>query len=356
MDEKKLLAQLNKLKKINPDNQWQKDNREVLLRQVFGPSVNINKAGLNWFRVITQKLPGQAVKSISQPTMAVILILIFMFGGGVLSIKAARNTKPGDSFYLAKIFSEKTQLALTFNEKDKVLLGLEFAGNRAHEINQVLAGPNGQIEKEEKVEMLVSNFRKEIMAARTRLEKISPRTQTPKVALDKAKTEEDENLVDEEAGEENEHMFSANLGKEDNGIQIAEPELKIEETPKPEEAAGAKGSESADLSPTTTPAVALNPEADDPQLILKQAGELLNQEDYNATWSKLEEADQAINKVDVGQVKGEVESATSTIGSDDASAENNNDDQGDVLGAEEKAQDNQADNNEVGDSASTTVK
>ncbi len=354
MDEKKLLVQLNKLKKIKPDSQWQKDNREVLLRQVFGPSVNNNVAGFNWFKVIAQKLPGQVVKSISQPTMAVILILVFMFGGGVLSIKAARDTKPGDSFYIAKIFSEKTQLALTFNEKNKVLLGLEFAGNRAQEITQVLAESDNQSEKEEKVEKLVSNFRKEIRAARARLEKISPRTQAPKIALDKATTGEDENLVEDETEEENKHVFSANLGKEDNGIQISEQEPKTDELLKPEEAEAGEA-ESADLSPTTTQAIAVDTEINDPQLILKQAGDLLNQEDYNATWSKLEEADQAINKVDIGQVKGEAESATSTVESGDASAQNNNDDEGEVLGAEEKAEDNQADNDEAGDSASTTV-
>jgi hypothetical protein len=354
MDEKKLLAQLNKLKKIKPDSQWQKDNREVLLRQIFGPSVDINMAGLNWFRAIAQKLPGQAVKSISQPAMAVILILVFMFGGGVLSIKAARDTKPGDSFYIAKIFSEKTQLALTFNEKNKVLLGFEFAGNRAQEITQVLAEPDNQSEKEEKVEKLVSNFRKEIRAARARLERISPRTQAPKVVLDKAATGEDENLVEDETGEEDKHVFSANLGKEDNGIQISEQEPKTDESPKPEEVEAGEPKR-ADLSPTTTPAIAAGTETNDPQLILQQAGDLLNQENYDATWSKLEEADQAINKVDVGQVKGEAESATSTIDLDNTSTENSDNSQGDVLGAEEKAEDNQADNNEAGDSASTTI-
>ena len=51
----------------------------------------------------------------------------------------AEKTKPGDSLYIAKIVSEKTQYALTFDDKSKAQLGLQFATNRVEEMNKVLA-------------------------------------------------------------------------------------------------------------------------------------------------------------------------------------------------------------------------
>src|SRR3989339_293021 len=98
------------------------------------------------------------LRYVSQPVMAVFLIAGVLLGGGFFSLNAAKDTKPGDSLYIAKIISEKTQFALTFNEKKKVKLGIEFAGNRAKEITQVLS-EEGDVEI--RVEKLKDNFKKQ---------------------------------------------------------------------------------------------------------------------------------------------------------------------------------------------------
>jgi hypothetical protein len=357
MDDKELKIQLNNLKKIRPDSQWKKDNRGVLFNQISGPQASVAQIKFNWFKAMGMALPKQLAKNISQPTMAVIFIVVFLLGGSILSLKAAQDTKPGDSFYIAKILSEKTQLVLTFNEKEKALLGIEFAGNRAKEINQVLAEP-GDGGKDEKVGKLVDNFKKEIRIVKTRLEKINPRPQTQVAVEEKIATEENVDIDSEKTGEENTTMFSANLGKEENGLEIFEPESGDEQPLAGEEAELPEERENFDIAPSSTPEIIENASSTvsgDAQTILKQAEELLTQEDFDATLSKLDEADEAINQVDVGQVKGESEEATSTnsgIESDNPSEENSSN--GNVLGVEEKAEDIQADDL-IKDSASTTV-
>ena len=136
MKEKDLLIQLKKLKGVRPDREWKKTNRELLYSQISAQADDNVKIG--WFKSLERQL-SIAFLRVSQPAMTVLLIIIFIFGGSVLSLRAARNTTPGDSMYIAKILSEKTQYALTFNEKSKAKLGLEFAGNRVKEINKVLA-------------------------------------------------------------------------------------------------------------------------------------------------------------------------------------------------------------------------
>ena len=155
MNEKELIKQLNSFKDIKPDSQWTSNNREILAHQIGNGQA---EAKISWFNASANMLPQKLFKQLSQPVGIVLLIAAIVFGSGIVSLRAARNTKPGDSLYIAKIINEKAQLAITFNEKEKVKLGIEFAGNRAKEITQVLAESESIIqEKEVKVEKLTKD-------------------------------------------------------------------------------------------------------------------------------------------------------------------------------------------------------
>jgi hypothetical protein len=203
--------------------------------------------------------------------------------------------------YIAKIINEKTQLALTFDDKGKAQLGLEFATNRVDEMNKVLAEESSS-NNDQKVEQLVNNFKDQIKEVRTRIAKINPNSKPENVAgagkVDNGNT-----------------VLSADLGKETQGIQISEPVADvaakvIKKSGKVEEKVATSSQEltvdSGRAAATTTAPVATTAE------ILQEAGKLLNENNYSATLQKIDEADKSLVQVEKGEVKGESENATST--------------------------------------------
>lgn len=311
MNDKELLSQLNKMKSIKPDSNWKEKNREILLSQIYGLEVSDHKIEFNLPGAIGRMFSSYILRSITQPVMAVILIVAFLLGGGMLSLSASRDAKPGDSLYIAKIINEKTQIALTFDEKKKVQLGLEFAKNRAEELDRILADVNNE-NKNEKVEKLVSNFKKEISGVKSRLEKIA----------------KDEGI--EPSNEEDAKVFSANVEKEDKGIQISIQDQDINSEDNNEVAPNA-----LEVASSTPDSESEGPKTEpgDPQRILAEAKNLLDQEDYSGTIDRLEEVDKVISQISPEnnqEESSESENATSTeedLGQEDGS--------GEVLGIEE---------------------
>jgi hypothetical protein len=309
MNEKELLKQLNNLKSVKADSVWKKENREILRNQI-GVFDN-EKIGV--FSILTQLPPISFFRGTPHQAMAVFMIAFVMVGGGVYGISASKHSKPGDSLYIAKIMSEKTQLALTFNEKNKTRLNLEFAENRAHELSLVLAADEEYTEeKRDKVERLVGDFKKEISNAITRVERISRTGSDPSDARRSESREgEDKIAVIEEAAEEEVSVFSANMDKDDKGVQVSE---KIEPTKDTKTETEARTEEKPASSTTPEIASTSNEKESEtlsyPNNILTEVKELLKAGDYSGAIAKLEEAGLAIDQFEFGQVKGE--SATSS--------------------------------------------
>lgn len=270
MNEKEILNQLNKFQDVKPDAVWKKSNRDILLSQISNSqSTNVEFSWLQNFR-----MQMQALTNLSQPAMAVIMIMLFIVSGGTYGLRASRDTKPGDSLYIAKIISEKAQLAVAFDQDRKMKLGMQFVDNRADELSQVLANKTSEemteAEKQE-VNELVNNLKQQIINVKDQAGK-------SQVAVVPENTEE---VIDDEG-----KVFSANAGRTENGIQLSE--------------SPAQATSSAPIIET------------DPNTILQQARELLNQSNYDAAISKLEEAGNAVN-AESGEVKGEEASSTEGV-------------------------------------------
>jgi hypothetical protein len=261
-------------------------------------------------------LPFQVFEKISQPAMAVVLVVVCVLGSGIASMRADQNTKPGDSLYIAKIASEKTQFALAWDDKKKAELGLEFAGNRAKELAEVLAesGERDSV-KDEVVEKLKSDFKKELSVAKGRINKISTDAKN-----DEAAQTDEKQAADIKAGENQEDegsMFSANLEKDNKGLETSESATEVQQPleKKPEANAVKTTKEAPTSTPAIIPSVATGTEAAlkivDPNKLLEQAKMLLSNEDYDATLSKLDEAGVGIDVVSENvMVKGASEEAS----------------------------------------------
>ena len=340
MKEQELISKLNNLKRIKPDNAWKNGSREILLNQINGSTDNNKEFGeFSWLNSILIKLPARTVKSVNYSVMAVILIGLLMLSSGVVSLNAARESKPGDSLYVAKKISEKTKYALTFNEKKKASLNLEFASNRIKELSDVLA-EEGNGGRQEKVDQLVEDFKKEINTLRSSVERIaakSPEKKVRKIAESKEEPGPEDNKLKQESAkepesEESASVFSANIGKDENGIQVSDPLSEPaggqdpgQEYPEKEENPALGTSTEDELTATASPEIkagtstkeaeAYKEDGLDPEAILKQAELLLNSENYDETLNKLDEADLAIGQVSGNEKEDksiEEEAASST--------------------------------------------
>lgn len=213
MNEKELIQKLNSLKNLTPDNDWKSHNREVLLSQI-SRSASDDEAGI--FTFIENLIPEKIMMLASKPAMVFAMIVVFVLGGGVYSLKAARETKPGDSLYIAKIISEKTQLALTFDQTKKAKLNLEFAGNRTKEIAKMIEGKNENDKDSANtttIRDLTDDFKKELTAAKTRLAQVGGQKTA---AVNKPKIEN--NIVD---NNEEIKVYGAGAEKDTSGMQIS---------------------------------------------------------------------------------------------------------------------------------------
>lgn len=318
--EKQIITEIKAMRKAVPDSEWKAKNRELLYNQISS-TVNAEKGGIKYF--INSNLFIQYLRTIPQSTMVAVFIFVFLAGGSVISLRASENAVPGDSFYIAKIMSEKTQQALTFDEKNKALLGLEFAGKRAQEINQVLAQSEISEKSEKQVEKLVDNFKKEIKTAKTRIEKINQNkiAETQKLAENNLPAAEEEPKENEAVeNEPADGVFSANAEKDENGIQVYDSAALAPSKPLANPAADSAAEE--DTSSTTEEIIAVSASADDPQEILKKAGACLNSDDIDATLSLIGEAGEIIEKVGAEQAVGNNEEGSEAADAD-ADAEDN---------------------------------
>ncbi|MDA3840083.1 MAG: DUF5667 domain-containing protein [Patescibacteria group bacterium] len=336
MTEKDLLKKLNSYKDIQADPTWKKENREVLFNQIMNSS-SAPESGfsfaklLNTFKIYSDTFYNSIVKNMGQPVILTSLIVLSVLGGGVMSINASRDTTPGDSLYIAKKISEKTQLTFTFSEKKKAQLNVVFAENRAREISQVMSDEKTDEEKKEIVERLTGDFKKEISNVKTRIEKIALKDKVNRETGEGGLgQEENKNIV--EPAEEN--LFTANLGKGDEGLSIGgiEPEIVpiVEEVKEDEETVVIEEVESTttiEVIETEEEVATSSVEAkevieeDGSQDILNEVRDLLESDDFDGSLEKLSEVSDSFDQeIEDGEVKGiieevvvvEEESATST--------------------------------------------
>ncbi|MBI4779124.1 hypothetical protein HY797_01570 [Candidatus Falkowbacteria bacterium] len=282
MNDKDLLQKLNNLKTVKPDDNFKKNYREVLYSQISAGAA-VNEPESNLKAIWDSLMPGKIFIDMAKPVWLTFLTSVLILVTGIGGVYVSKNSKPGDSLYIAKIISEKAQLAMTFNEKEKAKLGLEFATNRAKEITQVLEeSKESEKKKDEKVEQLSQNFRKEISQVRNRLITIK-------------KSENQSNKKEEEL-----EVFGANLGKNNQRMEISEqvkPAVEAQAQPGP-------------IATTTKENLS------SPDKVLEEAEKMFDEKNYDGTINKIEEVKQIINQEpensEKGEVKGVSETATST--------------------------------------------
>jgi hypothetical protein len=336
MTDKELIKKLNLLKSVQPDSSWKKENRDILLAQISNAVAAPAKIGVfdkfvydfkNLFAILPRAAWG-------------IICLALILTGGTFSAYAANNAKPGDYFYAAKIWKEKIQLAITFNQEEKAKLDMKLASIHAKEISEVLADPNFNNKKgnEKKAEKLAQNFRAEINTVKERLSEISnieekkssdiAETAAANIAAGMTGASNDDVKVG--IGDINKDtdgkVHSVESVKDAAGIQIYDPNAKPNEIlnsvkVSTSAAKTLSGGEKTAAASTSAPAAAASTTSVSVSITdtLDKATESFNTKDFNGAKDMLEQVGTIIANIDSGTVKGIVESGTSTAGGDASS-------------------------------------
>lgn len=197
MTNSELIAKLNNLKSISPDQKWLESNRELLLSQVS----NSGAETLSTWRVVFINV-SSVLKSAAQPVYALGAFVLLLLTGSLFSGQLLASTKPNDSLYIARILSEKVKLNTTFDSAARNKMEVKFASSHAQDITAVLADPSFNTEEnKDQVARLNDSFNEEVNTVKEKIGRLN-------AAISPAKT-----------GDE---VVIADSSKDKQGIQIAD--------------------------------------------------------------------------------------------------------------------------------------
>ncbi|MCX6799864.1 MAG: DUF5667 domain-containing protein [Candidatus Falkowbacteria bacterium] len=226
---KQIILKLNKLKEVKPDLLWKEKNKELLLSQISAQQGN-EAVSLGLFNSLFKNLVYEVKLFIAEPVALVVFLLLLIISPVVAS-GFIDQSNPGDSLYIAKIVSEKAQLAITFDEVKKAQLSVGFAQSRTEEIARVIDMFDESVaEKDLKVQKLTEDFKSEInriktykVVSKSTLKddvKVVDTKQVQVAKLNNAKKTINNN------SEKDYKIFSANSNRDAKGIEFSDGSSK----------------------------------------------------------------------------------------------------------------------------------
>ncbi len=274
MTDKALISKLNSLKNVNPDANWLKSNRELLLTQISNSGAT-EISPRSAFIINLQSF----FKTASQPAFALAVFILILVSGSLFSHQLFNKTKPNDSLYIARIISEKARLNTIFSQTERDRLAVQFAADHAQDITTVLADPQfNNNDNQEAVAKLSESFKKEINTVKTKMNRLAVApTETEEEIVSMANTLKDEDGLEiYQKPDIRQNDPNSDLEEEINNEKVVLPDGPAEETIAEEEA--------EETIETKT----------DSDKILEEAEELFEQKDYDNVLNKLKEVDEII--------------------------------------------------------------
>jgi len=169
-----IVEQLKELKNIEPRQEWVASQRELLMSQISNQmSVKKQSFFVNIWFLTKSIMPTNIVRFIAQPIGVITLIGVFIFSSGAFGVNAAKNSLPGDFLYSIKQTSEKVQMGLTTNDKDKATLHVKFAEERVREIDNIIKNKENQNIQKEKIMIAVDSLKDDLKKAQEKIDQVN---------------------------------------------------------------------------------------------------------------------------------------------------------------------------------------
>jgi len=145
------------LKKIQPSSEWKDFARQDILARISSSSENSPLEQNRWaeFSYLGRSYWQMAQNFFRQPIGTLLLVLLLVTGGGILKVKAD-SSLPGDWLYPLKRGTERLQVALIFNPRQKSIARLELADRRIQELNEVISSEKANPYR---IKEAIDNFR-----------------------------------------------------------------------------------------------------------------------------------------------------------------------------------------------------
>ena len=136
---------------------------------------------LNSFRNTFSVQPKFNILLSLRPVAVSLLVLVFVFSGGLGIVYSAKNTLPGNILYPVKKLSEKTRMIFVFNRSGKIVLRAEILNNRLSEA-RILAkkAEAGDRDSELELDVLAQNFTEELRVLKNEVNERLPENQRAK--------------------------------------------------------------------------------------------------------------------------------------------------------------------------------
>jgi hypothetical protein len=223
MNEKNIIKKLGELKGMSPNKDWKEKTRDFLFSEVRS-SVFETEEDISTFGKILA-MPKFVLSAVEERAWAVLLV-IFVFVGGVFGAQAAsRNARPGDSLYLARVFSERAKVAVTFDKEKKAKLDIRLASDRAKDITEVLAELSGQDKGDDKkLTKLSESFKEEIKIVKKNIKEIEQIHEVVTPSKEPALSDNFESEAFEEEsfgiGFSDPDIRAVEAGKENQGLDV----------------------------------------------------------------------------------------------------------------------------------------
>jgi hypothetical protein len=324
MNDKELTQKLSLLREVKLESAWKQETRDVLLAQVSN-SVE-REVKVSWVEILVDDIKN-SFSFMPNAAWGVICLIIILTGGG-FSALAVKNSKPGDTLYVAKLWKEKAQLAMTFDKEDKAKLDMKLASIHAMEITEVLSDPHFHAaDNQKKAEQLAQNFNDEINTVKERYSEInqmqqnSPVSVTSGVAVNNTSSNlavgNDDNKVGIGSMQKDASgtVYSVGAGKDSKGLQFYDPKADLKKTTSSlvTPAVSKVNGTSSEAVPAVSAATS-TPASDNITTTLDKASQSFATKDFSGAKDILNQVGKIIDNLDSGQVKGATESGTSTKG------------------------------------------
>jgi hypothetical protein len=313
MRDQELIKKLQSLREVKPESSWKQETRDILLAQLSNSSAE-KEIKINPFEVLAYNLKNYF--AILPNTAWAIICLVLVLTGGISGAMAIKNSQPGDSFYVAKVWQEKIQLAMTFDKTDKAKLGMKLASLQAKAITEELSSPDfNAAANPKKAAQLAQNFQQEINTVKenysviNKIQAVNPAASVPQVAAVVNSDDAKVGIGNMQKATDSK-VYTVDSGKDNKGIQVYTPAAKV------------KASSSVSVSAATSSVVAPTATTSSANInyTLDQAAQSFNTKDFSKTENILNQVGEIINNMDSGAVKGATESGTSTAGSGSGAA------------------------------------
>ena len=174
MSNKYVIKKLKLLKSLEaggrPQDCWVKSNKEILLNQIR-PLAQTVKQENYYFRLVSDFFGQQVFRPVLG---AAIVIVLYFFSISLMTV--ANASLPGDMLYPIKTAGENVQMAMTFNDSDKVKLQMDFISRRGDELQQIVRKPESAQVKTEKVEAAVKKISQDVKDVNNQLTNIANTT------------------------------------------------------------------------------------------------------------------------------------------------------------------------------------